>query len=161
MGKAFLKNNYLLAACVLVLAVVCFLSVNAPMRFEQQQATRETAVKQRLVKIRAAEERYRLRKGVYTGDFRELTRCGLLADSLRFIPYSDGQIFSLQATSMIGKTGKHIPLMECGAGYEQYLKGLDQNSVANLIEAANSAGRYPGLRIGDIMTPNNNVGNWE
>lgn len=161
MKKLFLKNNFLLTLCVLVLVVIAYLSVDAPMRFEREQARRETAVKQRLVKIRTAEEKYRLRKGVYTGDFAELTRMGLLADSLRFIPYSDHQTFALQATSIIGKTGKHIPLMECGASYEQYLEGLDHNSVANLIEEANNAGRYPGLRIGDITTPNNNIGNWE
>lgn len=161
MKKTFLKNNYLLTACVLLLAVVAFLSIDAPMRFEREQALRETAVKQRLVKIRVAEEKYRLRKGVYTGDFQELTRSGLLADSLRFIPYSGGRMFSLQATSIIGKTGRHIPLMECGAAYDQYLTGLDRNSVANLIEQANEAGRYPGLKIGDLTTPNNNIGNWE
>jgi hypothetical protein len=51
--------------------------------------------------------------------------------------------------------------MECGARYEQFLDGLDANSVANLIEEASAAGRYPGLKIGDIVQPNNNAGNWE
>ena len=43
----------------------------------------------------------------------------------------------------------------------QHLSGLDENSIANLIEEANNAGRYPGLKIGDITTPNDNAGNWE
>ena len=54
-----------------------------------------------------------------------------------------------------------MPLMECGAQYQQYLNGLDENSIANLVEAANEAGLYPGLKIGDLITPNNNAGNWE
>ena len=37
--------------------------------------------------------------------------------------------------------------MECGAQYQQYLKGLNENSVANLIEEANNTGQYPGVKI--------------
>ena len=51
--------------------------------------------------------------------------------------------------------------MECYAGYDDYLSGLDAGSIANLTEEANNAGRYPGLKIGDITTPNDNAGNWE
>ncbi len=159
--KGYPKNNILLLAGVLILAVLCFLSVNSPIRFQREQAGRELAVKQRLVKIRAAEERYRSQTGVYTGDFAKLVEGGLLADSLTFIPYSDGRRFSLTATMILGKSGKQIPLMECGAGYADYLRGLDSNSIAHLIEQANASGRYAGLKIGDITEPNNNAGNWE
>lgn len=51
--------------------------------------------------------------------------------------------------------------MECRAKYVDFLDGLDRNSVANVIEDANSSGGFPGLKIGDINTPNNNAGNWE
>ena len=30
--------------------------------------------------------------------------------------------------------------MECGAQYQQYLKGLNENDIANLIEEANKGG---------------------
>ena len=159
--KVNLKNNYLLAACVVVLIVACWLSVNAPIRFEKEQVRRETAVKERLATIRKAEERYRLRHGAYTGDFATLVGSGFLADSLQYVPYTDKQRFSLAATTIIGKSGQQIPLMECGATYDAFLQGLDKHAVASLMEEANAAGRYPGLKIGDISEPNGNHGNWE
>ena len=53
-----------------------------------------------------------------------------------------------------------FPLMECGASYEDFLNGLDENAVQELIDNAMISGAYPGLKIGDITTDNNNAGNW-
>lgn len=155
------KNNAFLLASVLVLVVLCFLSINAPVRFQREQAAREAAVKQRLAKIRVAEELYRRQTGAYTADLSKLVKAGLLSHAMTFIPYSDGKQFSLTATTILGKSGKQIPLMECGAGFADYLNGLDKNSIANLVDQANAAGRYAGLKIGDITQPNGNAGNWE
>lgn len=155
------KNTYGLLGCAVVLAVLCVLSVSAPMRFDRQRQQRETAVKQRLIKIRTAEESYRRAQGVYTADFATLVKSGLLADSLKYIPYTKNKAFSLSATTTVGKSGRQIPLMECSAAYTDYLKGLDKNSVANLVEQANESGTFPGLKIGDITQPNGNAGNWE
>lgn len=146
---------------MLALAIMCFLSVYKPMMFDKEREVREKAVKERLVTIRKAEERYRKAYGTYTGDFAVLVKKGYIADSLQFIPYSGGEKFELSATTAIGKSGQQTPLMECGAQYHQYLNGLDGNSIANLIEAADNSGRYPGLKIGDITKSNNNAGNWE
>lgn len=156
-----IKHNYLLVMCVLALVVVCFLSVYAPIRFKRERDKRETVVKRRLIKIRAAEEHYRKVTGTYAGDFATLVRSGCMADSLAFIPYAGGKRFNLAASSQIMKSGKQIPLMECAAEYTSYLNGLDQRSVDALVQEAIAAGRYPGLKIGDVTTTNNNAGNWE
>lgn len=156
-----IKHNYLLAMCVAALIAVCFLSINAPIRFKRERDIREAAVKQRLMKIRTAEERYRAATGVYTGDFTVLVRSGCIADSLTFIPYAGGKRFNLAASARITKSGRQIPLVECAAEYTSYLKGLDRNAVAALVQEAVAAGRYPGLKIGDITTSNSNAGNWE
>lgn len=58
-------------------------------------------------------------------------------------------------------TGKTVSLMECGAPYQTYLQGLDEQAIATLIEDATKSGTYPGLKIGDLKTNNNNAGNWE
>lgn len=161
-GAKLLKNqNIILGFCVLVLVVLCWLSVERPMRFEREQAEREKAVKARLLHIRTAEERYRARKGVYTGDWATLIRAKLLADSLQYVPFSGKERFHLEASFVMGKSGRQIPVMQCDATYDQYLKGLDENAVANLTEKANMGGRFPGLMIGDITQPNENAGNWE
>ena len=153
--------NYVLGALAAALAVTCVLSIHAPMRFDGLRAEREQAVKERLVRIRYAEERYRQANGTYTDDFNELVRGGYLADSLQYVPFSGGKKFDIAVNMQTGKSGRQIPLMECGAEYGEYLDWLDGNSISNLVEEAESAGRYPGLKIGDLTTPNDNAGNWE
>lgn len=156
-----MKTNSILTVCVLVLAVLCFCSVYAPLRFDSQREKREKVVKARLITIRQAEETYRRRHGIYTGDFSTLVKAGLLADSLTFIPYADNERFELSASLETTRTGRQIPVMECGAQYPQYLNGLDENTIENLMEEAGQKGVYPGLRIGDITHHNNNAGSWE
>lgn len=155
------RTNILLTACILVLLVLCYRSISAPMRFEKERARRETVVKQRLTAIRTAEEHYRQRTGLYTERLDTLVALGLLSDSACVIPFTQGQRFEATTTVEVGRSGKEIPLMECGATYPDYLQGLDAASIADLTSAAEQAGRYPGLKFGDITTPNDNAGNWE
>lgn len=159
--KIKFSKNLILSLLTAALAVVCALSVYAPIRFDRLRAGRERVVKERLVRIRYAQEKYRKQAGTYADSFDTLVRAGLLADSLQYIPFSGGRKFELTVTTQIGKSGRAVPLMECGATYDEYLKGLDANSIANLSDEANVAGRYPGLKIGDITMPNDNAGNWE
>lgn len=69
-----ISNNSILAACVLVVLTLCLLSVWQPIHFQKEKEQRETAVKQRLMKIRTAEENYKRRHGTYTGDFATLIK---------------------------------------------------------------------------------------
>lgn len=156
-----LNNNYILAFVVILLCAVCVNSVYSPLRFDRMRTEREQAVKERLIKIRSAQERYRKAHGSYSADLQWLVDGGLMADSLQYIPFADGKKFDIATTVVTGKSGRTLPLMECGAKYNDYLYGLDENTVSVLIEDANKAGRYPGLKIGDINTPNDNAGNWE
>ncbi|MCD8291678.1 MAG: hypothetical protein LUC91_09305 [Prevotella sp.] len=156
-----INNNHILAVLVIVLAIVCVISITTPIRFESQQEKREKVVKERLIRIRHAEERFKNSKGVYAEDFRLLIKSGLLADSLQYVPFSGGTQFSLMATMYTTKSGRQLPLMECGTTYDEYLKGLDKKGIANLIDKATNMGKYPGLKIGDITKPNDNAGNWE
>lgn len=151
----------LLTFCVLALALANVLSVGGTMHFNEQREEREQVVKRRLVQIRSAEEAYCRKHGVYTDRLDELVGGGLLADSLRKIPFSGGKSFDVSVSTQISKTGKTIPLLECSASFDDYLKGMDANSVRQLNDEANKAGRFPGLKIGDLDTPNNNAGNWE
>jgi hypothetical protein len=43
------------------------------------------------------------------------------------------------------KSGRQIPLMECSANMGDYLKGMDDNQVQNLINEANESGAFAGL----------------
>lgn len=140
-----INNYFVLTMCVLALAILCFASVYSPIRFEKERSERELLVKQQLQQIIKAEEAYRLQHGTYAPDFKTLTASGLLADSLTLIPYSDGERFNLETSVVTEKSGRQTHTIECGAQYQQYLKGLDENSIANLIEDANESGSYPGV----------------
>lgn len=158
--KRKININYILGACALTLFALCLLSISQPIRFQSEQAKREKAVKESLAKIRTAEEKFKDRYGVYTGDFSSLVKGGYITKDMQYIPFSDGKKFSLSATTIVGKSGKQTPLMECGATYGDYLDGLDENAIQELTDNASLAGRYPGLKIGDLTTDNNNAGNW-
>lgn len=105
-----ISNNSILAACVLVVLTLCLLSVWQPIHFQKEKEQRETAVKQRLMKIRTAEENYKRRHGTYTGDFATLIKGKWLDREMQYIPFSDNKRFSLSATTIVTKNGKQIPL---------------------------------------------------
>ena len=155
-----LNNNVILGACVVVMMLLCVLSISQPIRFQKSMEGREAEVKEKLMLIRSAEEKYKARHGVYTGDFATLIKGKYLKADDAIIPYSNGKKFSLAAATIVGKSGKQIPLMECSAAYEDYLDGLDEEAIMNVTEEANYAGRFPGLKIGDITKDNDNAGNW-
>lgn len=158
--KRHLSNNYILVGCILVLIVLCVMSIRQPIHFQKEQAKREHIVKERLMKIRMAEENYKRKHGVYTGEFQILIKNKYLADSLQYIPFAEHKRFSLAATTIISKSGKQIPLMECCATFEDYLFGLNEGKIKELTDNANKSGLFPGLKIGDITTNNDNAGNW-
>ena len=86
---------------------------------------------------------------------------GFNADSIQYIPYSDGEKFELEKSIHVGRSGVTQNVMECRAPYASYLKGLSEREIFNLEDDAEKRSVYGGLKIGDLSTPNNNAGNWE
>ncbi len=219
--------NVALGVCALVLIYISYGSIMQPIRFNEERAVREAAVKARLIQIKAAEDFYRqqhegefcdtmsvlidfVRNGripqvtkvgdltedqmvkglteakaaeiVNSGDAKAIAANGLEnfrrdttwtpmapavvgvdgnIDSLQYIPYSNGQLFELEKTIYIGRSGVVQNVMECRAPYSAYLDGMNEREIYNMTNDAEDQGRYPGLKIGDLVTPNNNAGNWE
>jgi len=141
--------------------LVCVMSISSPMRFERRVAERESVVKARLMQIRRGAERYRADYGRYASDWRTLVAGGYIADSLQYIPFSNARRFSLTADVITTHSGRKVPVMECGATYADYLKGLNSGAIRQLIMAAENDGDYPGLRFGDLGSDSGNKGNWE
>lgn len=139
------NNTVLLTACVVILALLCFLSVDSPMRFQRQCAKREKVVRQQIDTIKAAEAKYFAKHHSYSGSLDALVKEGFLSDEATYIPYSDNERFTLRATIGEGRGGRQQQRVVCSAGYEQYLHGLDKSSVSNLIEKANEEDRFPGV----------------
>ena len=90
---------------------------------------------------------------------------GFVADSLRYIPFSQGDTFELIACPNTTRSGSIIQVMECNAPDSSFLKGMGKAGkrlIYNRAEEANAKGAYAGLKIGDAGNNwNNNAGNWE
>ena len=90
---------------------------------------------------------------------------GFVADSMRYIPFSQGDTFELVACPNTTRSGTIIQVMECNAPDSSFLKGMGKYGdrlIYNRAEEADAKGTYPGLKIGDAGNNwNNNAGNWE
>ncbi|MBQ8937417.1 MAG: hypothetical protein IJ066_06815 [Bacteroidaceae bacterium] len=89
---------------------------------------------------------------------------GYNADSIRYIPYAEGDTFQLQAQTTVTRSGTIMYVMECAAPDTSFLKNMGRNGerlIVNRAQLADDMGSYPGLKIGDLWNWNNNAGNWE
>ncbi len=76
--------NIVFAIIIVVLAYFLVESIMKPIRFNKEKDRRETAIKERLIDIRTAQEAYKSVKGSYTGSFDTLITF-LKTDSLPLV----------------------------------------------------------------------------
>ncbi len=86
---------------------------------------------------------------------------GFNADSMKYVPYGNGAIFEMNIKNDTAKSGAPVYLFEVKTPYDVYLNGLDKQEIVNLKDVQNKLGKYCGLMVGSIDTPNNGAGNWE
>ena len=90
---------------------------------------------------------------------------GFIADSMCYIPFSQGDTFEIIACPNTTRSGSIIQVMECNAPDSSFLKGMGKAGkrlIYNRLELPNSKGAYAGLKIGEAGNNwNNNAGNWE
>ncbi len=84
-----------------------------------------------------------------------------IPDSLAYVPYGNGAKFELATACDTTKSGTAQWLFEARTPYKVYLTGVNDQEMNNLISQMKKLGRYEGLKVGDVETPNNNAGNWE
>ena len=88
-----------------------------------------------------------------------------VADSLCYIPFSQGDKFELIAVPVTTRSGTIMQVMECNAPDSSFLKGMGKAGkrlIYNRAEEADAKGAYAGLKIGEAGSNwNNNAGNWE
>ena len=96
-------------------------------------------------------------QSLYKGEFDESNIDGIVE-----IPFSNGQRFELEVNNDYKTTqGIRVPLFEARAPYESYLGDLNKQELVNLIDREQKLDHFPGLKVGDVIAPNNNAGNWE
>ena len=86
---------------------------------------------------------------------------GINADSLRYVPFGNGKQFEMASRQDTTKSGAPLNLFQAQTPYETYMGDLDKQQLINLKDLQTKLGKYCGLRVGDIESPNNNAGNWE
>ncbi len=86
-------------------------------------------------------------------------RSGFTYNMLTNIPFSNGDLFEMQADT-IERGGVEVHVFEAKAPFTTFLKGMDEQTIINLISKFEDIERYPGLRVGSLAEPSTD-GNWE
>ncbi len=86
-------------------------------------------------------------------------REGFSYTNLMTIPFSSGMTFELQADT-IERGGVDVHVFEAKAPFTSFLKGMDEQTIINLISKFEDIDRYPGLKVGSMTDPSTD-GNWE
>ncbi len=79
--------------------------------------------------------------------------------SLSLIPFSEGEKFEMNA-GVIERSGMDVNVFEAVAPYTAYLKGMDEQTINNLIAKQEDIEKYAGLKVGSMAEPSTD-GNWE
>ena len=149
-----------LGLLVFALSAIIVLSVMNPILMGKEIEKREKVVIERLYIIRNAELRYRQINGRYCSSIDSLAMAGFIADSIKYIQFSNRSKFKIKAIEKNFK-GNTNDFMECSALYDDYLNGLDEDVINETKQQALKRGDFPGLRFGDIEHQSDNIGNWE
>ena len=86
-------------------------------------------------------------------------RENFVIDSLAFIPFCGDTV--IMASTVKRVSGVNVPLFEASMPWKSLLKGLNNQLRINLDAQCEDQGRYKGLQVGSVDSPNNNAGNWE
>jgi len=82
-------------------------------------------------------------------------------DSIRYIPFLQGEQFEMAAKSLTTGSMVVVQVFEASVINDVFLKGLDRQLVINYNALRKEIAGFPGMRVGNIVEPNNNAGNWE
>lgn len=86
-------------------------------------------------------------------------RAGFKIEEIKYVPFTNKDIFKLEA-GIIDKGGVKVNVFEASTLFSSFLKGLDNQSVINLIATKEQLEKFPGLKVGS-MTEATTDGNWE
>ncbi len=83
-------------------------------------------------------------------------------DKLKYIPYSDNVLFEVELNNnYLSANSIWIPLCEIRAPFRAFLFDVNRQEALNLIDLQKKMEKYPGIKVGSVIEPNNFAGNWE
>lgn len=82
--------------------------------------------------------------------------------NLQYIPFTENAPFEVELNNnYVNSTGISIPLIEMRAPFIVYLSDVNRQETLNLVDFQEKLEKYPGLKVGSVLEPNNFAGNWE
>ncbi len=112
-------------------------------------------------------ERAALKRGLivrdtsYTSVLDSIFDVGFAVDSLRFVPFCDTVQFTLGSAKIMTGSRVMVEVFEASILNDIFLKGLDKQLIINYNALRERITGFAGMRVGNIVEPNNNAGNWE
>jgi len=82
------------------------------------------------------------------------------ADSLRYVPYTNGVTFTMQAGTLLTSSNLVVQVVEAYTLYDDLLNGLDKQLVVNYKDERNKIVGFEGVKFGS-MEEGTLTGNWE
>lgn len=84
-------------------------------------------------------------------------------NAIKFVPFAQNpqDTLKLETGSVTTASGYEMALFQANVDYAVYLWDLNEQELANKIDARKQMDKYPGLQVGDATQANNNAGNWE
>lgn len=83
-------------------------------------------------------------------------------DKLMYIPFSDNVAFEVEINNnYLSSNDIWIPLCEIRAPFRAFLYDVNRQEALNLIDLQKKMEKYPGIKVGSVIEPNNFAGNWE
>ena len=82
-------------------------------------------------------------------------------DQLRFVPGMDNVQFKMASAKVMTTSLVLVNVFEAYVTNDVFLRDLDRQLVVNYNEQRMKTTGFPGMKVGDVKTPNNNAGNWE
>ena len=81
-------------------------------------------------------------------------------DSLRYVPYTDGVTFTMQAGTLLTSSNLTVQVVEAYTLYDDLLNGLDKQLIVNYKDERNKIVGFEGVKFGS-MEEGTLTGNWE
>lgn len=83
-------------------------------------------------------------------------------ENIAVIPFSKNEKFELKINNEYTNSNNiKIPLFEATAHFKTYLNDVNHQEMLNAIDIEEKLDKFPGLKVGSVIEPNNNAGNWE
>lgn len=81
-------------------------------------------------------------------------------DVLWKVPFTENDSFQM-GTATLNVSKLDVNVFEAKVHNDVLLHGLEQQEIINLNDRMKNQNNFPGVKVGDLVEPNNNAGNWE